>query len=803
MGSGKIQFSVNIRIDGTLMSVASTETESPSTRPRVVLAEHDAGKSHLTVGLLKTAGYEVQVVTDHDTALAAIKQRKPDIVLADMVSPRLDGLGLIAALRRDPRLLDVPVIIVSETASDEVRAACLRAGADDYLARPYTARDLLARLASHLASSRLRMAEIATMSLLQSLSHRLIAIPDLPSLLDEVLNAVIQLQGANFGVVQLYDPKTRSLSIVAQRGFGTEFLEHSRVVAVDEGSACAQALGTGMHVIIEDVMLDAAFEPHRHIAASAGFRAVQSTPLIERCSGMPIGMVSTHFRDPYPPGLRDLRWTDLYALQAGEVIALRLSEERFRKSEARLQAAVDLVGLSLYSWDPLTGALQWDASTKAMWGLPPDAHVNHNVFLSGVHPEDRPLVDAAITRTVDPAGDGLYRAEYRVIGIGDNVERRVCAYGQTSFNKGKPVQHLGAVLDITERKRTEAVLREGEERFRQFAQYSTDVLRIVDLGTMLHVFISRAFERVWGEPIKPDWPLRDWLATVHPTDTERVIAAFESVRDGDEIYLKYRIRRPDGRIRRIRDTMFPMRDGRGRVGRVGCSAQDITHSKGSQVYLVDADLTSRLEVAEILRGAGHEVKSFASARAFLRVASVLVPGCVIVDTRRAEAGNLAIPQELQARRGVLPVIIIADSGRDARSGVRAMKAGAADFLSFPFGRTDLLTSVATELADIHKSTAHDREAELARANIAALSLRERQVLDGMLAAGTSKSIAKELGLSPRTVEMHRARMMERLGVGTLLELVLLATSAGLKPLLARKAGLQEDVEDNEATRPAG
>jgi hypothetical protein len=74
----------------------------------------------------------------------------------------------------------------------------------------------------------------------------------------------------------------------------------------------------------------------------------------------------------------------------------------------------------------------------------------------------------------------------------------------------------------------------------------------------------------------------------------------------------------------------------------------------------------------------------------------------------------------------------------------------------------------------------------------------------MLAAGTSKSIAKELGLSPRTVEMHRARMMERLGVGTLLELVLLVTSAGLKPsLTAREAGLQEDVEDIETTRPTG
>ena len=93
----------------------------------------------------------------------------------------------------------------------------------------------------------------------------------------------------------------------------------------------------------------------------------------------------------------------------------------------------------------------------------------------------------------------------------------------------------------------------------------------------------------------------------------------------------------------------------------------------------------------------------------------------------------------------------------------------------------MLTAIATELADIQQVTARDREAELAKASIAAMSTRERQVLDGiMLAGGTSKSIARELGISPRTVEMHRAHVMERLGARTLSELILLATAAGLR-----------------------
>jgi PAS domain S-box-containing protein len=354
---------------------------------------------------------------------------------------------------------------------------------------------------------------------------------------------------------------------------------------------------------------------------------------------------------------------------------------------------------------------------------------------------------------------------------------------------GHPSHMAGACLDITARKHAEEVLRESEERFRQFAQHSTDVLRIVDLGTLRHVFISPAFERIWGSPIDSMSGTRDWIDTVHPADRERIIDAFERVKGGEDLGLEYGIVRPDGGVRRIRDTMFPIRDQHGRVVRIGGSAHDITRHNVSVVYLVDADPTSCGKVADVLQGAGYEVKTFPSARTFLRMAPVLVPGCVVVDIRKAEAGDLRIPRELKARRRGLPVIIIGDSIRDPGLGVRAMKAGAADFLPGAYGPSDLLTAIATELADIREVTAPDREAELARASVAAMSLREREVLDGMLGGGTSKVIAKELGISPRTVEMHRAHVMERLGARTLSELVLLATAAGLRPsYAAREAG---------------
>ena len=110
-----------------------------------------------------------------------------------------------------------------------------------------------------------------------------------------------------------------------------------------------------------------------------------------------------------------------------------------------------------------------------------------------------------------------------------------------------------------------------------------------------------------------------------------------------------------------------------------------------------------------------------------------------------------------------------------------MKAGAADFVEMPCEPEALLAAVASALADIKEAAADDRSAALARERLAGLSAREREVLDGLLAGGTNKTIAKDLGISPRTVEVHRAHLMERLGARTLPEAVLVAAAAGVRP----------------------
>jgi DNA-binding CsgD family transcriptional regulator len=192
------------------------------------------------------------------------------------------------------------------------------------------------RAEAHLVALNEELAsDLSAMSTLHELSGRLLASSELRSLLDEVLHTTIALQNADFGNVQLYDRRRRTLEIVAQRGFRQDFLEHFD--CVHEGqAACGRALRRGERVVIEDVETDPEFEPHRAIAAAAGFRAMQSTPMFGR-GGELLGMLSTHFRRPHRPSERERRLTDLYARKAAEMIERVQAEQALQRNTASLR----------------------------------------------------------------------------------------------------------------------------------------------------------------------------------------------------------------------------------------------------------------------------------------------------------------------------------------------------------------------------------------------------------------------------------------------------------------------------------
>jgi len=171
--------------------------------------------------------------------------------------------------------------------------------------------------------------QLEDMRRLHEVNTRFMGAIVVPRMLEEILDATISLQGADFGNVQLYDAETNSLRIVVQRGFSDTFLAHFRVVDGSDHSASGRALREHSRIVIEDVEKDDRYAPHRAMAAQQGFRAVHSTPIQAR-DGTLRGMLSTHFRQPHVPSERDLRLTDLYVRLAADLIARDQDEQVVR-----------------------------------------------------------------------------------------------------------------------------------------------------------------------------------------------------------------------------------------------------------------------------------------------------------------------------------------------------------------------------------------------------------------------------------------------------------------------------------------
>lgn len=170
-------------------------------------------------------------------------------------------------------------------------------------------------------------AEIASLNCLHELSSRLVDTSDLPTALREILGAAVVLLRADMGVVQLYDPVSKLLTIAAHHGFEQEFLDQFRTVDADGDAACSRALASRQRWMIEDVRADERYAGYRAAADKAGYRAVQSTPLFSR-DGQPLGMLTTHFRLPHTPAEHELSMLDLYARQASDFIErLRITEQ--------------------------------------------------------------------------------------------------------------------------------------------------------------------------------------------------------------------------------------------------------------------------------------------------------------------------------------------------------------------------------------------------------------------------------------------------------------------------------------------
>lgn len=196
------------------------------------------------------------------------------------------------------------------------------------------------------------------------------------------------------------------------------------------------------------------------------------------------------------------------------------------------------------------------------------------------------------------------------------------------------------------------------------------------------------------------------------------------------------------------------------------------------VFLVDDDARVLKALARLLRAKGYATQPFASPQEFLAQHDPAVPGCAVLDVAMPGLDGLVLQQVLSAGSEQRPIIFLTGMG-DIPTSVRAMKAGAIDFLTKPVKEKDLLQAIAR--AEELDGKARQSRGELAsiQARIATLTPREREVLSHVVAGRLNKQIANDLGTVEKTIKVHRGRVMEKLGLRTVADLVRLAEKAGI------------------------
>ncbi|MBS0534733.1 MAG: response regulator transcription factor FixJ [Proteobacteria bacterium] len=198
----------------------------------------------------------------------------------------------------------------------------------------------------------------------------------------------------------------------------------------------------------------------------------------------------------------------------------------------------------------------------------------------------------------------------------------------------------------------------------------------------------------------------------------------------------------------------------------------------AMIYVIDDDDAVRQSLEFLLSTAGFKSRGFDSARAFFDVLPQVDSGCIITDVRMPEITGIDLLKKVKEVKPSLPVIVITGHG-DVALAVEAMKIGAIDFLEKPFDDDGLIAAVKAALSNAADTGKRQAELGAIKEKLAALSNREHQVLDGLVAGHPNKTIAFDLGISPRTVEIYRANLMTKMGANSLSDLVRMAMLADI------------------------
>lgn len=320
---------------------------------------------------------------------------------------------------------------------------------------------------------------------------------------------------------------------------------------------------------------------------------------------------------------------------------------------------------------------------------------------------------------------------------------------------------------------------EADARLERFAQHSSSAIIVADLAAGRVDYCSPAAARIWA-PRDCLHTTAEWEASIHPDDRADVVGSRTLALDKGKCQrVQYRIIDEAGATtRRVRETSFAI-PSQGLAGAaIGAIVEDV--SPDIPVYLVQPPGAPDRALFAALQRMATRITTFSSQEELLNLAEVLNAGCIVVDLRAAPLLPEALHRLLRLRPAELQVVLIGLDDTAPAQIIAALKAGAADYLVDPLHEAALASAIQRACRSLldGASAGDDAAADLSR-RLGNLPRREREVLFGLIEGGTNKSIARRLNISPRTVETHRARLMQRMDVRNLTQLLHLAHDAGL------------------------
>ena len=445
------------------------EESADSGKPKILVVDDNADMREYIFRLL-SKDFKVNLASDGGEALVKSAQFQPDLIVSDIMMPRMDGFEFLQALRSRNSLRHTPFLFLSARAGEEARLEGLVSGADDYLVKPFSARELIAKIESNIRIARMRQAAERNLYNLFMQAPVGIAVMSGPSLVIDLINdTMLQYWDRNRQQAE-GEPLWEVLPEVRAQGFD-KISEH--VMKTGESYASPE---TEVQILrygnMETIYVRYAFEPRRD----------------ER--GVITGLLGI----------------------AHEVTHQVVARKKIEESEQQLKFALEGAELGMYDYYFQTGKLILSDRARELFGLKPEAKVDYNIVLENVHRDDRKRTVLQLEKAMKP-GNGAYENEYRTTGKPDGIIRWLRSKGKISFDEaGVPQRLTGIVYDMTKQREAEIAIKKFSSELEKIVTERTTELQRSneDLQQFAHVASHDLKEpvrkiRIFGDRLKEEF----------------------------------------------------------------------------------------------------------------------------------------------------------------------------------------------------------------------------------------------------------------------------------------------------------